>query len=482
MSLKQKTISGLTWSFIDVFAKQGIVFIIGIILARLLTPRDFGLIGMTTIFIFFSDAFIDSGFGQALVRKQNCTQADYSTVFFYNLFVGLFLFLLLFFSAGAIANFFNEPKLKLIIQVLSAGIIVRSFTIIHEKILIKRIDFKLKTKISIFASIISGGIGITMAFIGFGVWSLVAKTLSAFIISSILLWIWNKWVPSLVFSYNSFKELFAFGSRLLVSSIIRRVYENIFIVVIGKYFSAADLGFYTRANQFKNLASNTLTGVIQRVSYPSLATIQDDKIRLKTAYEKLIKSTMLITFFLMIGLVVMAKPLVITLIGEKWMPSVILLQLLCFVGIFHPLQEINLNMLKVLGRSDIILKLEIAKKILVIPVIFIGLIFGIKILIVGMVCVSFISFLIDSFFAGKRIGYSTFDQISGIFPSFIIAVTSGAITYSLVFINNQVHYLFIIQVLVYLFVFILICEFTKIPDYVFLKNIIVEKYSQIRKK
>lgn len=476
MSLKNKTISGLKWSFIDIIAKNVIRFIIGIILARLLSPKEFGLIGMTIIFIVLSESFIDSGFGQALVRKKDCTQADYSTVFFYNLIIGLMLFSGLFLSSRLIADFFNEPKLELILKVLSTGIIIRSITIIHDIIIIKRIDFRLKTKISIIASLGSGIFGIYFAYRGLGVWSLVIKTLSMFALTSIFLWILNKWKPTLVFSWQSFKELFSFGYKLLLSRLIKRIYDNIFSIVIAKFYSAEDLGFYTRANQFKHLSADTLTVVIQRVSFPILSTIQDDLQRLKLTIKILLKSTMLLTFFFMLWLAVIAKPLILFLIGEVWLPAVILLQLLCFVGIFHPLQELNQSILKIQGRSDIILRLELLKKILIVPVIFLGIFGGIKLLLAGMIFISFISFLLDSFYAGKQINYKMLEQIKDIMPAFSLCSLAGVLTYWVGFFINNVSLInLLIQSFVYVVIVIATCELSKISEYVFIKQIVIEK-------
>ena len=280
-SLKQKTISGLIWSFIDSIAGQGISFIVGIILARLLSPKEFGLIGMLTIFIAISQSFIDSGFRQALIRKQDCTQTDYSTVFYFNIAVGVAFYILLFAFANSISNFFHEPVLKELIKVLGLALIINSFTMIQSTLLTKRIDFKLQAKISIIASLISGIISIYMAYTGLGVWSLVALTLIKYATNSILLWYWNKWKPALLFSKKSFKELFSFGSNLLVSGLIDTIYRNIYYVIIGKYFTAVELGYYTRAEQFQSLPSANLQGIIGRVSYPVLSTLQHDLPKLK---------------------------------------------------------------------------------------------------------------------------------------------------------------------------------------------------------
>lgn len=483
MSLKQKTISGLTWSFIENFTKQGIVFIIGIILARLLTPREFGLIGMTTVFFALSESFIDSGFGQALVRKKNCTQADYSTVFYYNLFISIFLYGILFFTAAPISRFFDEPKLQLILQVLGLGLIFKSLSLIHLIRLVKHIDFKRQTKVTVIASIGSGIIGVGMAYQGYGVWSLVVKMLSSFALTSILLWFVNTWKPSLIFSKQSFKEMFSFGYKLLLSGLLDKAYNNVYYLVIGKYFSATALGFYTRADQFRNLPSQNLTVVIQRVSFPSLASIQDDIPRLKAAYQKLIRSTMLITFILMFGLAAMARPLVLTLIGEKWLPSVMYLQLLCFVGAFFPLQAINQNMLKVQGLSSLVLTLEVIKKIAVVPVILVGIVYGIKTMIVGMMLHAIVCFFMDSYYSGRLIGYSSLHQLKDILPSFLIAFLVAGGVYTIGYlINSSDQVKLILQGLIFVVLFIGICEITRIRDYLFIKQILTEKISSFKNR
>lgn len=475
-SLKTKTVSGLLWSFIDNFAKLGLTFVIGIILARLLTPREFGLIGMITIFIALSQSLVDSGFTQALIRKKDCTQTDYSTVFYFNLFVGIILYAVLFFSAGAISHFFDEPQLLLIMQVVGLSIIVNAFAIVQRARLIKAINFKLQTKISIIASIVSGVIGIIMAYTGYGVWSLVYKSLLGYAISSFLLWIWNKWMPSFIFNKNSFKEMFSFGYKLLISGLIDTAYRNIYLLIIGKYFTATELGYYTRADQFNNLPSQNITMVIQRVSYPVLSEIQNDMPRLKEAYQKLIKSSMLISFVSMMIMIAIAKPLILTLIGEKWIPSVIYLQLLSFTGMLYPLHAINLNMLNVQGRSDLFLKLEIIKKILAIPVIAIGVFLGIKIMIVGMIFHSMIAYFINSYYSGKQIGYSSLHQIKDIFPSFILAMIIGVIVYLIgLFLYLPNYLILIIQLISGGGFFFVLAELFKMQDYLYVKEIFLDK-------
>lgn len=477
MTLKQKTISGLIWSFIDSIAGQGISFIVGIILARVLGPKEFGLIGMLTIFIAISQSFIDSGFGQALIRKQDCTQVDYSTVFYFNIVVGIFFYILLFACASSIGNFFHEPILKELIRVLGLALIINSFTIIQSTLLTKRIDFKLQTKISVIASFISGIISIYMAYTGWGVWSLVALMLVKSTINLILLWFWNKWKPIWSFSQKSFKESFSFGSKLLVSGLIDTIYRNVYYVVIGKYFAAVELGYYTRAEQFQSFPSTNIQGIIGRVSYPVLTTIQNDMPRLREAYKKIIRSTMLITFVLMLGMAAIAKPMILTLIGEKWEPCVIYLQMLCFVGMLYPLHALNLNMLVVQGRSDLFLRLEIIKKALAVPVIVLAVIWGIKAMILGMVLLSLIAYYLNSYWSGKLIGYSFLEQIKDVIPSLMLAVTMS----SIVFIEGLVVslpalQLLIIQLITGALLTFGLCEGFHFKDYLYIKSIVNEKF------
>lgn len=429
MDLKQKAISGLKWSFIDNTVNQGILFIVGIILARLLSPSEFGLIGMLTFFIAISQSFIDSGFSQALIRKQNCTSADYSTVFYFNLVIGFLFYSILFFSAGIISDFYRQTELFYILRVLGLVLIINSFSIIQRTILTKNINFKLQTRISLIATFSSGIICIAMAYTGFGVWALVGKTLSQQLFNTLLLWVWNNWKPYWVFNINSFKEMFKFGSRLMFSGLIDTAYKNIYYLIIGKYFSTTELGYFTRAQQFSNLPSSNITSIIQRVSYPVLTTVQDNPERLKAGYKKLIKTTMFISFVLMFSMAAIAKPMVSVLIGEQWLPAATYLQLLCFVGMLYPLHSLNLNMLNVKGRSDLFLKLEIIKKILAVPIIITGLIAGIEIMIIGMFIFSLIAYFINSFWSARLINYSMKEQLTDILPAFVFALILGSCIY-----------------------------------------------------
>jgi len=481
-TLKEKTISGLTWSFTDNLFNVVIQAIIGIILARLLSPEEFGLIGMTAIFIAISQLFIDSGFSSSLIRKKNCSQNDYSTIFYFNLAAGIIFYLILFILAKPISAFFNEPRLVCIIRVIGVGLVITSFNIIQQVILVKRVDFKLQTKISVISSAISGLIGICMAYSGFGVWSLVWKSISAYFLSAVLFWTWINWCPVKIFNLIAFKEHFKFGYKLLLSNLINVLYTNIFYLTIGKFFSAAKLGYYTKAEQFSSLSSSNLTLVVNRVSYPVLSELVDDPVKLKKGYKKIIKSTMFISFVLMIGLAAVAKPLIITLIGEKWSVSISYLQLLCFSAMFYPLHALNLNILNVKGRTDLSLKIEIIKKLLVIPIILVAISFGIKAMLIGLIVISTAAYFLNGYWSAKMINYPIGEQIADIFPSLILAIAMGVLVYlSGYLIHFNPLYLLLFQVSLGATITFGFSELFKISSYLDIKEIITARLFQFKK-
>ncbi len=482
MSLKQKTITGLAWSFIDTSVKYFLTFFIGILLARLLSPTDFGLIGMTTIFFAISRAFVDSGFSQALIRKQQVSDEELSTVFYINILIAIIFYLLLYAFSGLISDFFNEPKLKLLIRVIGIALVIGSSSSLQQTLLNKRIDFKLQTRITIISTFLAGAVSIFMAYKGYGVWSLVASMLISQIATSFLLWIWSEWLPKAVFSFRSIKNSYHFGSKILYSSLLNTIFNNIYFLVIGKYFSTTDLGYYTRADNFQKMIAENITTNIQRVSYPVLASIQENKPQLKMAYQKLIRGTMFFSFVLMFIMLASAKSMVLTLIGEKWLPSVIYLQMLCFVGMFYPLHAINLNILNVTGRSDLFLKLEIIKKILVIPVLFIGIYFGITAMIIGMMVNTILAYFLNSFWSGKFIDYSVKEQLEDILPSFTLGILTGSVVFIVGKIPNIIPQLcFIFQLLTGFVFTLLICETIKIKDYMFIKLVLLDQIKKLQK-
>jgi teichuronic acid exporter len=483
MSLKQQTISGITWSFIDNSFTQIVTFAVGIILARLLTPAEFGLVGMIAIFIAIAQTFVDSGFSQALIRKKDCSDKDYNTVFYFSLAASVFFYFVLFLSAGLISDFFNETKLEELVKVLGLSIIINALGIIHLTQLNQNIEIKVQTKISVIANISSGVISIYMAYTGFGVWSLVWRTIFNNLFRNLLLWYYNKWRPKILFSLESFKSLFSFGSKLLISGLLNTIFENLYYFVIGKYFSAQQLGYYTRADTFARLPSSNINGIVQRVSYPVLAKLQDDPVQLKYGLKKLIQITMYITFILMFLMAAVAEPLIISLIGIKWMQTIPYLQLLCFALVLYPLHSLNLNLLNVKGRSDLFLKLEIIKKIAVIPFIIVGVIYGIEALIVGIIVHSFFAYFLNTYYTGKLIDYGTLEQIRDILPSFIIASIVGTAVFILGhFIKAEPAFLLIIQSFVGAIFVVIISELFKLNPYLEIKEIITSKFIDKYKK
>jgi O-antigen/teichoic acid export membrane protein len=478
-SLREKTINGFLWSFVDIFANQGVTFLVGIVLARVLSPFEFGLIGLITIFIAISESFVNSGFSSALIRKKYCSNIDYSTVFFFNFFVGVFFFVILFVSAPAISTFLSEPELKDILRIFGIILIIDALSIIQKTILVKEINFKLQTRISIIASLVSGFAALTLAFNGFGVWSLVAQRLIKGGLITILLWYFNSWRPILVFSTKSFNELFGFGSKLLVSGLIDTIFTNIYYIVIGKYFSTQSVGYFTKAQEFCNVPSQGLSAIVSRVSFPVLSDIQDNHEELKNGFKRIIRITMFVSFVCMALLAAVAEPLILVVIGQQWSSSVILLQLLCIVAMMYPLHALNLNLLKVLGRSGLYLKIEVIKKVLAIPTIILGIFFGVKVMIIGMAINSFISFFINSYWSGKRIGYTVKDQLLDIFPSFVFSVFFGSMVFLVGFVLPiKLFWTLSIQLFSSVAIFFILAELVKQSDYLALKEMVIEKLAK----
>jgi len=475
-NLKTKAVNGLLWGFIDNFSVQISQFLIGIVLARLLEPKDFGLIGMMVIFITISQWFISSGFGQALIRKKDCTHSDYSTIFFFNIVIGVFFYGILFFSAPLISVFFVEPRLELLIKVFGLSLIIISLTIIQRTQLTKRLDFKLQTKISIVSSLVSGGVAIYLAYEGFGVWSLIYKSLIEYSITLVLLWFYNSWYPSLVFDVKSFKELFGFGSKLLLRGLIYSIFNNIYYIIIGKYFTASQLGFFTRAEQFNRLPSSNINKVVNKVSYPVLSELQDDDVALKNAYKKIFTSLVFVTSIAMLLLAAVAEPLIIFTIGEKWRPTIRILQPLCFVGLLYPLADFNLTILKVKGRSDTILKLEVVKRILSVPVILIGVYYGLQSLLLSMIVLALLEFFVNAHYSGKQISYSLKEQVIDNLPNFCVAILVGFVAY-VIASYLPVHRIIVLVTCGFaaLLTIVVVCEFFKNSSYLFIKHIVMTK-------
>ncbi len=419
--LKEKTIRGVGWSALDNVLSYAMTFVIGVILARLLSPDDYGLIGLIGIFTGICNCFINAGFSNALIRKKEATSDDFNTVFICNFVMSIVMYGVVFAFAPLIATFFGRSELIVLTRVSSLGMIIGALGIVQSAQLSRRIDFKTQTKITIISIIVQGIVGITLAFSGFGVWALVWQGITSSIIRTLLLWLYNHWIPSLYFSMQSFRELFGYSSKLLAGSLIESVWEQLYQVVIGKCYTPAMLGQYTRATGYSTLFSTNLVGVVRRVSFPALSQIQDDAQRLKGGYKRIIKITMLFTFSCTLLLAAIAKPLLIVLVGFKWLPAATFLQIICFRAMLHPVHSLNINMLQIVGRSDLYLRIEIIKKILHVGPLLLGIFINIYWMLIGSVFHGFICYYINAYYSGQFVNYNMREQVRDITPSFIIA-------------------------------------------------------------
>ena len=433
-SLKDRSITAFLWVIIDKLGSSVINFIVNIVLARLLVPEDFGLIAMVMIFFELSSVFIQSGFAFALIREKEISEIDKSTTFVFNFIVALFFYGLLFLTAPIIANFFEQAILVWIIRIMGINLVVESFAIIQHAVLTQKIDFKTQTKVRFVAVVSSGGIAIVLAVSGFGVWSLVGKIGIMTLVSTICLWIVSPWRLSLKFSWTSFRKLFGFGSKLLIEALIDKFFRQIVQVLIGKFFSVSILGFYHQANNFCNLAANNFQQAIQKVTYPVLAKLQGNQEKLKAAYRQILLMSTFIIVPVMIFMGIMAEPLLLFMIGEKWLPAVPFLQLLCIAGVTYHFNAINLDLLLVLGKVNLCVQLEVIKKFVFGIAILIGMQFGIYGLLVGQVIANYIAIFINTYYADKFLSYPLLEQLGDIFPGLLIAgVTSLTVYLSLHF-------------------------------------------------
>lgn len=426
-SLKGKAVKGVLWNAINTYANQGLAFVVGIVLARLLSPSDYGLVGMTGIFFAISGVFIDSGFGSALVQKKDRNEDDYCTVFYVNLTVSIFSYIILFIIAPYIAAFFEQPLLRDLTRVSALTLIINALVSTSRNKLYVAVDFKTTTKISITTTIIAGIIAMYCAYSGYGVWTFVIQGLVSAVISAILVFYFVKWIPKRKFSIASFKRLFGYGSKILVASLITVIYDNIYNFIIGKKFSAASLGLYTRGNQYASFAGQTTASILQSVAFPILSEVQDDLPRLLKAYQRYIKMVAFFVFPFLMLLCGIAKPFVIFLITEKWLSCVIFLQILCFAFLWDGIIRINLNLLYVTGRSDLVLKLEVMKKSIAFTILFISIFFGIIGMCVGKVVYSMIAFYMNTYYTKKILNYGFWTQVKEIAPSFLISASMMAI-------------------------------------------------------
>lgn len=429
-TLRHKTITGIIWTFFEQIFRVGIQTVTTIILAWFLLPEDFGLMAMIAVFFAIATSLMDSGFTQALIRKKEISQIDYSTAFYTNLVLGLLVYALLFASAPFIASFYDETRLIVLVRVLGLVVIINSFQLVQVADLTRKLNFKVQFKVTLPSAIFSGVVAVFMAATGFGVWSLVAQMLISSFSATALYWIINKWRPSKDFSVESLNEMFGFGSKLLASGLIDTVFQNIYVIVIGKLFSVTLVGYYFFAQRIQMLVVTQLTGAVQKVTYPALSSIQDDNTALKVFYRRIIQVVTYVVFPCMIALAVLAKPLFSLMLKDNWLPAVPYLQLLCIAGLLYPLHAINLNILKVKGRSDLFLYLEIVKKLMIVTIILISVRFGIFGILIGQIVSSVLAYIPNSYFSIKLINYSVSEQFHDFIPTLLLAVAMGLIMYA----------------------------------------------------
>jgi len=475
-SLKSKTINALSWSFIETIGLQGTQFIIGVILTRILLPEQFGLIAMLAIFMAVAQSFLDSGFGSALIQKQDITQTDLSSVFYFNVVIGISAAGLLSIFAPYIASFYNQPELIALTRAMSLIIVINSFSLIQYTLATKNLNFKAITKVSVLSNVISGIIGISMAYNGFGVWSLVSQQISRSFLSAILFWFFNSWRPSLSFSMQSLKDMFGFGSRILASGLLNQIFNNLYLLVIGRIFTAVSLGFFTRAKSLSELPVNSLGLMVVRVTFPVFSSIQKDIPRVKNGMKKALTTLALITFPLMIGLAVTARPIVLILFTDKWAEAIPYVRLLSIIGMLYPLQLINLNILPVLGKSDLFFRLEVIKKILVVINIAVTWRWGIMAMIFGMLITSIIFYYLNSYYNKFMIGYSFTEQLFDLLPYFIISSIMGIGVFLIELIHFESNLLLLVcQVISGMIMYLLLCRIFQIKAFMDLWRTVLDR-------
>ena len=434
-NIKKDTLKGVKWTAIEKIALQGIQFVIGLILARLLTPSDFGLVGMLAIFISISQTFVDGGFSNALIRKLDRTDTDCSTAFYFNIVVGLVCYGLLFVASPWIAEFFNIPILKDLLRVLSISIFVNSLAVVQIAKLTVDINFKAQARATVCSVVFSGCIGILMAYKGYGVWSLAWQNVFGAIFKCIMLWCQTKWKPKMVFSMESFRNLFSYGSKLLLSNLLGTFYANMTTIAIGKFYTSKDLGFYSRGQQFAHLPSTAIIDTIGRVTFPILAKIQNDDERLVSVYRKYIKVTSLPIIFCLTLLASIAKPLILVLLTEKWLDATLFLQIFCFAFMTEHISKLNLNLLQVKGRSDLYLRLEVVKKIIAFIILLCSIPLGVVVICLSKILNGQVALFFNTYYTGKLFGLGYIKQFSDFIKYMVMSLLSCIPAYVLTFID-----------------------------------------------
>ena len=455
-NLKQKAAAGMVWTAFQKYSKIIIQFISGIILARLLTPFDYGCIGMLSIFMVLAEAFIDGGFGSALIQKKRPTQLDYSTIFFWNIGMAVVLYAVLFFCAPAISRFYNIPLLCNVLRVQGLVLFIYAFNIIQRNQLRKNLNFKLLSIVSISTSIIALAVTIVMAYKGFGVWALVAQNLIIAAIPSLVFWFYVKWRPIWAFSWASFKELFGFGFYMFLTHLLNRFGQQIQGLLIGKVYNASTMGYYSKAHSTEKLASTSISQILTQVTYPLYAEVQDDKVKLQSMVKRLTMTLSYLTFPLMFILLLCAKPIFVLLYSDRWLESVPYFQVLCIAGLAYCLQSVNLQTISAIGKSKTMFVWTLFKRIIGIGFVVGGLvIWGMKGLLVGMVLNTWFSYFVNIGLVSRHIGYKWWRQLCDIIPVMVVSALAALISYGCgYFLKFNLYPDGIVKFLVYLLIYL----------------------------
>ena len=467
----------MMWSAIERFSTQGVQFLFGIILARLLAPADYGVIAMLAIFLAVSQTFIDSGFANAVIRKIDRTEKDMATMFFFNIGMSLVCYTVIFLAAPFIASFYNMPELTLVLRVLALKLIFQSFSTVQVTNLTIKVDFKKQAKISLSAAILSGIVGIYFAYKGYGVWSLVIQSLFSTLYCAIVYWLAVRWHPTCFFSKESFRYLFSYGSKIVASALINTLYNNIYALVIGKFYTPAQLGNYSKADKFAQFPSQNITGILQRVSFPVLSQLQTDQKRLRSGYIKFINLSAFLVFPLMMGLLALARPFTMVILTDKWENMIILLQILCLSMMWYPVHAINLNLLQVIGRSDLFLKLEIIKKIIGVAILAITLPMGILEMCIGQIVAAWINLFVNTYYSGKFLQAGFIVQMKFLLPTFFNSLIMATTILCVNWLLPAESY--ILQIVVGMLTG---GAYYAITNYIFNKNTIAEIKDIVKKK
>lgn len=445
-NMQNNAVNGVKWTGIEQVSIQIANFIFGIVLARLLLPSDFGLIGMISIFLALSDSIVFGGFSQALIRKSNCSDDDFMTSFFYNVIIAIALYFLLYFIAPFISHFYNLPQLTSITRVLSLVLVINSVFAVPNSIFQINLNFKIPSSISIIVNIFRGLLGILLAFLGFGVWSIVYSQVFSALLRSIITLSLSTWKFKFIFSIDSFKELFSFGSRLMVVSFLDQLFKNIYQLIIGKFFSANVLGYFSKARSYASLPAEPTSKTVGKVAFPILCKYKNDKKQLLFKYRQFMSITCYIIFPIMLMLILLAKPLIVVLLTEKWLPILTMMQILCVAQIFYPMHALNLDLLQVLGRSDLLLRVELIKKIFIIIVITIIILFSRNVIsiCISQILISIFSLGLNTYYTSKILNYGLLNQLQDLKYTIISSLIMLVCVYFiLLFINNPIIEIFI---------------------------------------